>query len=121
LTDLETGAAKSPAERVEQALSDVGRGGGGEIRPATVASVTVEGELRHRQDHPADVRERPLHLAGLLEDAQPGDLRGEAFAVLRAVLRTDAEEDDDTRFDFSNALLADVDGGGADPLNYRAR
>ena len=86
-----------------------------------MANVPVEGELRHHADHPAHIRECPLHLAGLLEDAEGGDLRGEAFAVLRAVVRANPEQHHDTGFDFGHALVADVDGSGADPLNDRAR
>jgi len=77
--------------------------------------------LGHGEDHSADVRESALHLAGLFEDAEARDLRGEALAVLRAVVRADPEEHHDTRFDFGDALVADVDGGRPDPLNDRAR
>jgi hypothetical protein len=77
--------------------------------------------LRHRERHTADVRERPLHLPRLLEDAETGDLGGKAFAVLRTVVGADSEEHDDTGFDLGYALVADVDGGRANPLNDRAR
>jgi len=62
-----------------------------------------------------------LHPARLLEDTEAGDLGGEAFAVLGTVVRSDPEQDHDTGFDFGNALLTDVDGGGANTLNDRAR
>jgi hypothetical protein len=77
--------------------------------------------LRDREDHSAYVGERPLHLASLLEDAETGDLRGEAFAILRTVVRADSDEDYDTGFDFGNALVTDVDRGRANALNDRAR
>jgi hypothetical protein len=86
-----------------------------------VAGVAVERELRDGEHHPADVGERPLHLAALLEDAETGDLRGEALAVLRSVVRADAQEDNDTGFDLGHALITDVDGGRANALNDRAR
>jgi hypothetical protein len=77
--------------------------------------------LRHGQGHAADVHERSLHLARLLEDAEADDLRGEAFAVLRAVARADAEKHHDTRFDFGHALVADIDRGRTNPLYDRAQ
>jgi len=86
-----------------------------------MARVAVERELRDGEHGPAYVGERPLHLAALLEDAEAGDLRGEAFAVLRTVVRADPNEDNDTGFDFGNALVTDVDRGRANALNDRAR
>jgi len=62
-----------------------------------------------------------LHLARLFEDAEARDLGGEAFAVLRTVLRADPEEDHDTGLDLSDALLTDGDARGANTLNDRAR
>jgi hypothetical protein len=86
-----------------------------------MAGVAVEGELRYREGRPADIRERPLHLARLLEDAEAGDLGGKAFAVFGTVVRADPEENHDTGFDIDNALVADVDAGGTNALNHRAR
>jgi hypothetical protein len=77
--------------------------------------------LRHREDHSAHVGERSLHLSRLLEDAEGRDLRGEPFPILRAVVRADSQEHDDTGFDLGDALVADLDRGRANPLNDRAR
>jgi hypothetical protein len=77
--------------------------------------------LRHGQDHSTDICERPLHPARLLEDAKGRDLGGEPLAVFRSVVRADAEKDDDTGFDFSHALVANIDRCGANPLHDRAR
>jgi hypothetical protein len=62
-----------------------------------------------------------LHPASLLEDAETGDLRGEAFAVLGTVVCADSEEDHDTGFDVGHAFVTDVDAGGSNALNDRAR
>jgi len=121
LTHLDAIAAERAAERLKEALSQLGRGRRREIGPATVASVAVERELRHRECRPADVRERALHSASLFEDAEVGDLRSQAFAILGAVALADSKQYDDTGFDFGNALVADVDRGRANPLNDRAR
>jgi hypothetical protein len=86
-----------------------------------MARVAVQRELGNRDDHSAHVGQRPLHFSALLEDAQAGDFRGEAFSVLRMVVRADPDEDDDTGFDLGNALVTDVDGGRANALNDRAR
>jgi hypothetical protein len=77
--------------------------------------------LRHREDHPANVRERALHLPCFLEDPEAGDLGGETFAVLGAVVHADSEEHDDTGFDLGYALHTDVEGGRPNTLNDRAR
>jgi hypothetical protein len=62
-----------------------------------------------------------LHLARLFEDAKACDLGGEAFAMLRTVVRADPKEDQDTGFDFGDALVTDIDAGGANTLNDRAQ
>jgi hypothetical protein len=121
LTDFDAIAAERAAERIKEALPQLRRGRRREIGPATVASVAVEGELRHGERHPPDLRERPLHSTSFFEDAEIGDLRGQAFAVLGAVALADPEEYDDTRLDFGDALVTDVDRGRANPLNDRAR
>jgi hypothetical protein len=121
LTHLHAAPAKRAAKRVEQALPKLRRGGRGEIGSATVASVAIERELRHGEDHAADIGEAALHPPGFLEDAQAGDLRGKSFAILGTVRRADPDEDDDTGFDLGHALVADVDGGSADALDDRAR
>ncbi len=59
--------------------------------------------------HAADVGERPLHLASLLEDAESCDLRREAFAIFRAVAHPNPEEHDDTGVDLGHALVAHID------------
>jgi len=114
-------AAEGTAEPLEQPFSELKGSGRGEIGSAAMARIAVQGELRHRERGAADVRERPLHPASLLEDAKTGDLRGEAFAILGSVVRADPEEDDDTGFDLGHALIPDVDGGRANALNDRAR
>src|SRR5712692_4943549 len=98
LKDLETAAAERSAEPLEEPFSELRRGGRREVGSAAMTSVAVQRELRDGEHRAADVRERALHLAGLFENAKAGDLRGEAFAVLRTVVRADAEEDDDTGF-----------------------
>jgi hypothetical protein len=86
-----------------------------------VAGVAVQRELRYGEHRAADVRQRVLHPAGFLEDAETGHLRGEPFAVLGAVVGADADESDDPDFDFRDPLVRDVDGGRSNALDYRAR
>jgi hypothetical protein len=62
-----------------------------------------------------------LHPAAFVEDAQTGDLGGEPFAVLGTVVGTDPDKSDDTSFDFGDPLVPDVDGGGPNALDDRAR
>jgi hypothetical protein len=77
--------------------------------------------LRYRQHRPAHVGERPLHLAGLLEDAEGRDLRGEPFAILGPVVRADSDEDDEPGFDIGYPFVANADARRPDALNDRAR
>ena len=114
-------AAKRAAEPLEEPFPELRRGGRREIGPAAVSRVAVERELRDREDRAADIGERPLHPAALLEDAETRDLRRKAFAVLRTVVHAHSEEHDDTCFDFGHALVTDVDGGGTNTLYDRAR
>jgi hypothetical protein len=77
--------------------------------------------LRDREDRAADVGQRALHLAVLLEDAESDDLRGEPLAVLGTIVRANSQQDDDTGFDLGDALVTDVDGRRANALYDRAR
>jgi hypothetical protein len=77
--------------------------------------------LRHGEHGTGYVGEGALHLPFFLEDAERGDLGGEAFAVLGAVTGTDSQEDNDTGFDLGNALVANIERRGANALNDRAR
>jgi len=86
-----------------------------------MTNVAVQRELRHHEDRSADIGERALHPAGLLEDPQSGDLRGEALAILGTIVQSDTQEDDDTGFDLGDTFLTDVDAGRANPLHDRAR
>ena len=57
----------------------------------------------------------------VVEDPQSGDLRRQALAVDRRVLRTDAEQDDQPMSDGSGALAVDLDRGSANALHDGAR
>ena len=84
--------------------------------------VAVERELRDDEYRAADVGDRPSHLPSfVIEDAEPGDLRRETLAVLRAIVGGNAQEHDEAAVDPRDTLVADVDRGRAHALHDGAQ
>ena len=120
LSHLEPIATEHATEGIEETAAGVGRRGGREIGPATMPRVAVQGELGDHQDRAAHVAESALQPAILFKNTERGDLRPEPLAVLRAILDADAEQDDHASGDLGDALVIDIDRGGANPLHDRA-
>jgi len=104
-----------------QGQSFVYCGRGGKGRPASLAAIAVQGELRDDQDCAVDLPDRAGELAGIIgKDAQADNFLAQIIGVDPCIICGDAQEDDKATPDLTRGLVIDVDACLAHPLNHRA-
>ena len=120
--DLVAGGAQAGGDPLDQRLGDLRGRGTGERRPATLRERRAgEGELRHDEEGAAGPGGVEVHLAvPVLEDAEPGELRGRQVRLLLAVAGLDAGEDQQAAADLPHRLAADADRRSFDSLQDQA-
>ncbi len=119
--DVQTPGAQCTNELQVQALR-VGRVRGSvERRPPATTDVTKQGELRNDQDLAPNIDHRRRHLALIVrEDAEPGDLIGDVFDILVAVLSRGTEVDEQSLTNGAHRLTVDADARFVNTLDDRS-
>ncbi len=105
-------AAQEFGEAQDKRPGDFRRSGVYEGGTAALARVRVESELRDDDGLAFYIEKREVGFAFVIgEDAEVGDLFGEMGGLLFAVIRADAEEDDDATANFGNRAFIYGDAG----------
>src|SRR6266511_89742 len=112
------------AERVAEALVEqngcVRRSGAGKARPVALTRVRDQRELADHEGAPAGVQETSVELARfVLEDAEPGDLSGQAVCIGFRVRARDAEQNEEPGADLTDGGPLHRHASAGDALTHR--
>ena len=88
---------------------------GGKRRPASLAAVARQRELRDDEDRASDVLDGSVHVLGwrrgILENTELANLAGDVLRIRRAVSLFDADEDEEAVVDRTGGLAVHGHGG----------
>ena len=107
------------AEKIEESLGLLRRGGSDEARALALARLCEQGELRDREDRASGIRDAAVHLPLVVaHDPQTRNLRRQPVRLCLAVSLSNADEEQEARAYGGDRLSFDRDRGALDPLEY---